>query len=264
MLNNTTQKRYSFLKTNTKVKKIRKKLNNFVKTINLSPEYRLAFYTCFYGTRSNSGFKIPPLPSEKYDCYYFTNNKEMFEELQRTKWKAVFDNKPETADENESAMYAKYVKAMPHRSDFIKEYDYTCYLDSKLDKVSEIFVKERIDRYFVNSEKALLLRDHVFIKDADVMREYNESMFQQRYTKEKDRIMSYINKCLMKGLKQKIDKHSQTGLLIRNMKHPKINGINNKWYDDILECGIQCQVSFFFVKQIYGEHIVSFSENPFC
>lgn len=223
----------------------------------------LAFYTCFYGTKTNPAFKIPEVPSEKYDCYYFTNNKEIYQQLKNTKWKPIFDDKPVTEDSIESAMYSKFIKAMPHNIDPIKNYDYTCYLDSKLEKVSELFVEECIDKYFIKENKALLLRNHQFIKDGKVMSEFNESMKQERYFKQKEQIMNYINKQFENGFDGEIPVHSQTGMLIRNMKHPKINKINDMWYEHIQECGIQCQISFFFVKQEYDDSIVVFSENPF-
>ena len=231
--------------------------------INTNPNYNLAFYTCFYGTTSNIAFKIPELPSEKYDCYYFTNNKEIIEQIKNTKWKPIFDDKPVTEDLIESSMYSKFIKAMPHNIDPIKNYDYTCYLDSKLEKVSELFVEECINKYFIEGNKAVLLRNHEFIRDGRVMSEFNASMEQERYVKQKDQIMNYINKQFENGFDEEIPVHSQTGLLIRNMKHPKINEINDMWYEHIQECGIQCQISFFFVKQEYDDSIVSFSENPF-
>ena len=38
-----------------------------------------------------------------------------------------------------------------------------------------------------------------------------------------------------------------------NMKHNKINTINTTWYQHIKECGIQDQISFFFVKQLFND-----------
>jgi hypothetical protein len=50
--------------------------------------------------------------------------------------------------------------------------------------------------------------------------------------------------------------------VIRNMKHKKINKINETWYQHIQECCIQDQISFFFV--LFNEDILSFTEYPFC
>lgn len=41
----------------------------------------LAFYTCFYGSDVNTSFKIPEIPSLKYNCYYFTKNHSMIVKL---------------------------------------------------------------------------------------------------------------------------------------------------------------------------------------
>ena len=46
----------------------------------------LAFYTYFYGTNNNPAFKIPEIPSNIYNCYYYTNNLLVFELLKDTKW----------------------------------------------------------------------------------------------------------------------------------------------------------------------------------
>jgi hypothetical protein len=51
--------------------------------------------------------------------------------------------------------------------------------------------------------------------------------------------------------------------VIRNMKHEKIQKINNTWYNHIQECGIQDQISFFFVKQLFEGCIYPFTEIPF-
>jgi hypothetical protein len=47
------------------------------------------------------------------------------------------------------------------------------------------------------------------------------------------------------------------------MKHVKMVEINTTWYEHINECGIQDQISFFFVKQLFNDNIYPFVENPF-
>jgi hypothetical protein len=39
--------------------------------------------------------------------------------------------------------------------------------------------------------------------------------------------------------------------------------INTTWYEHINECGIQDQISFFFIKQLFNNDIYPFFENPF-
>lgn len=230
---------------------------------NMDIKHNLAFYTCFYGEMDNPAYKIPELPSEKYDCYYFSNNQELLNRLANTKWIPVYDNKELSLDGIQSAMSSKHVKAYPEDFEVLKKYDYLCYLDSKLEKLSESFIENMIYTYFIEQNYALLLRHHVFLKDS-VWNEFNESMKQERYAKEQERYLSYINKQIQNGFSETTEKHAQTGLLIRNMNHPKIHDIDNTWYSHIQQCGIQCQISFFFAKQLFVDDIVMFKEIPFA
>jgi hypothetical protein len=167
----------------------------------------MCFYTCFYGSDNNEAFNIPPLPSSKYKCFYFTNNKLLLEKIKKTKWIGIYD------------------------------------------------------KYLIQEDYALLMREHNFIKN-NVLDEFNESMKQKRYVEQKDQYLTYINNQIKNGLSKSTEKHAMCNVLIRNMKHSKIKDINNTWYSHIQECGIQDQISFFFVKQLYKDYIYIYSESP--
>jgi hypothetical protein len=222
----------------------------------------LAFYTYFYGSNNNVAFKIPNIPSLKYNCYYYTNNKNIFENLKDTNWIRIFVDKPTNDDLIESCMVGKHIKALPNEYTEINNYDYLCFLDSKSNKINEKFIENLIVKYFIEQNCALLLRQHWYISNK-VWDEYNESMHQPRYVLESEKYKNYINKQIKNGLSEITKTHCATGLLIRNMKHEKINEINKIWYEHIQECGIQCQISFFFVKQFFQEYIHAFTEYPF-
>jgi hypothetical protein len=223
----------------------------------------LAFYTCFYGSNENIAFKIPPLPSLKYKCYYYTNNTKIFKELQDSRWIRIYDEKPVSDNLVESAMLSKHVKAKPHEYIELKEYDYLCYLDSKLKKVNEAFIEGYIQRSFIEKNYALILRKHSALSN-NVWSEYNEAMKHERYKIHSDNYERYIHDQIKNGLSETTTQdHCMTGLLIRNMKHSHIQDINNTWYQHIQDCGIECQIAFFFVKQLFPDDIFSFSEFPF-
>ena len=139
--------------------------------------YNLAFYTYFYGSDHNPAFKIPELPSLKYKCYYYTNNQSIFGMLKDTNWIGIYIDISINDDLIQSCMIGKYLKTMPQEYNELKEYDYLCFLDSKLDKVNEQFVEYFIHKYFIENNYALLLRKHWFIQD-NVWNEYHESMKQ--------------------------------------------------------------------------------------
>jgi hypothetical protein len=149
----------------------------------------------------------------------------------------------------------------------LKEFDYLCYLDSKLEHVSEKFVEDYIHKYFVDANTnttnyALILRNHTFIKPS-VWKEYDVSMGQPRYKIQSDAYKNYINAQVESGLKAETPYHCQCGFIIRNMKHPEVNNIGETWLQHIQMCGIQDQISFFFVKQLFSDYILPFKEIPF-
>jgi hypothetical protein len=214
--------------------------------------YNLAFYTCFYGNDINTAFKVPKIPSLKYKCYYFTNNKTMMNKLKNTIWIRIFvDNSTNSNNSNNcndiinNCMLSKHVKACPQEYECLKNYDYLCYLDSKLEKINEKFIENYIYYFFIKHNFAMLLRKHWFV-NPNIWDEYNESMKQSRYRVQSEKYTKYINKQIELGLLVETPFHCCTGLLIRNMKHHKMTDINNTWYKHIQECGIQCQISFFF------------------
>ena len=222
----------------------------------------LAFYTVFFGSNQNVACRIPPLPSEKYDCYYYTNNSNIYNKLADTKWKRIFINKPTTDDQIESCLAAKEVKVKPHIFLELEKYDFTCYLDTKLRKLSIPLIEDLILKYMINNTYAFLLRKHWFIEDS-IWREYEESFKQHRYCLEKTRYHSYITKNIESGLAAITPYHCACGLIIRRMNHSKIKELNETWYDHILQCGIQDQISFFFVKQLFYDVVHAFTEDPF-
>lgn len=182
--------------------------------------------------------------------------------LKDTNWIGIYIDIPTNDDLIQSCMIGKHLKAMPQEYNELKEYDYLCFLDSKLDKVNEQFVEDFIRKYFIENNYALLLRKHWFVHH-NVWNEYNESMLQERYRIQKEQYKNYIEKQINNGLSEITENHCACQFLIRNMKHDKIIEINTKWYNHIQECGIQDQISFFFVKQLFNEYILPFTEIPF-
>jgi len=223
----------------------------------------LAFYTCFYGSNNNIAFKIPPLPSKKFDCYYFTNNTDMIDKIESSGWIYVYDTgAPVTTDAVASCMMGKELKVLPDKNEILNKYKYTCFFDSKVPKVSEGFIQDMIKKHFIDQNYALLLREHNWV-EANIWAEFNESMAQERYRKDSEHYKSYINKKLKSGFSETVSKHATCYLLLRNMEHPQTSALNDSWYENIKECGIQDQISFFFVKQEFDEHIHVFNEKPF-
>ena len=105
-------------------------------------------------------------------------------------------------------------------------------------------------------DKTFLLSRHPFLKSNIVWDEYNECLKQTRYYNEKEQYERYIKNQVSLGLSDTSDIHYTTGFLIR--KHNETTKkINEEWLRHIRECGIECQISFFFIQQLFKPHIYS-------
>ena len=221
----------------------------------------LAFYTYFYGTDKNTSFTIPSVPSLKYNCYYFTNNLSMINLLKDTNWICIFDD-VETKDDNfETMIISKRVKAKPHEYPELTKYDYLCMLDNKYNNINEPLVEAFIKEHMIKHNNAIIIRRHWFVPP-NIWNEYNESMLQGRYNVHSEHYKNYIEDQIKNGFNEITPLHGCSGFMIRNMKHKKIIDFNNNWYRHILECGIQCQISLFFVKQLFPDDILILDFNP--
>ena len=230
----------------------------------------LAYYTCFIGTDNNIAFVIPDIPSTQCDCYYFTNNHTMIQKLQNTKWKSVFVDFKSTDCVIENNMMAKHVKALPHEYEELRSYDYLVYIDSKVGKINEGFIHGAIECLFNSHNYAIAMREHWLChnrKENEKENVWNEFALavnnQARYKQQEAQYSDYITRQCKTGLSNLSNSHCMTGVILRNMKHPKMKQIDYTWYAHILDCGIECQISFFFVKQLFENVVYSFRDNPF-
>ena len=229
----------------------------------------IAYYTYFYGSDDNQAFSIPDIPSTKYPCFYFTNNRSMFNTLENTPWIGIFIDKPTTDDIIQSNMEGKHVKVLPHEYKELRDFDYTVMFDSKAGLINEGFVEGAIQTLFVNNTFAMTMREHWFYQNRkkdeyeSIWNEYEVAMQCDRYKIQKDQYKSYIDEQLSRGFSHKTKDHCACGFIIRNMKHPKIKVIDYTWYSHVLQCGIEDQISFFFAKQPFMDYIYSFRDNPY-
>ena len=239
-------------------KNITTTINRFMTTTQTIPsgEFVLVFYTCFFGDDHSVANKIPVLPTKEYDCYYFTNNVNTYNNLKHTGWNRVFMNDVPIKNEyNGNSMDSKELKACPHRFQILNQYKYSCYFDSKL-RLDIDKIKTNLANLINTEDKTFLLARHPFLKSNIVWDEYNECLKQQRYYNEKEQYETYIKNQISLGLSDTSDIHYTTTFLIR--KHNETtNKINEEWLRHIRECGIECQISFFFIQQLFKPHVYS-------
>jgi hypothetical protein len=243
------------------------KKHNTVNGNSSSP--KIAFVSGYVGLKVT--IPIPKKPA-KYDGYFITNNKWVYYRLKLTKWKPVyventlntlFDNPTEDLKETfknirridkTTRKYfftkaCKFLKLYPQ--DFIpKTYDYVVWFDNKFNVNIEGTIKT-INSWTPNI--SMMVHRHPFINN--IKEELKESMLQQRYILDKDNYLNYIEKNVSNGLSTEHYNHFQCGYLLYNMNHSDTKLIQKTWHEHIKQCGINDQISFNFVAQVFEEII---------
>jgi hypothetical protein len=216
---------------------------------------RLAYYTCFFGGNNNYSFLIPPIPSETYDCYYFTNNQEIYELLNDTNWIRIFVNDiPIYNDAVLDAMSSKELRSCPHHFEILNNYEYLCWFDTKL-QVYDSIVNNSITK-MNETNKLIALTKHPYSNTyTTVWDEYNMAIQYEKYNKQKDQYSNYITKQLKYGFSENISVFYCGGFSIR--KNCELtHEFNEFWFNNIKECGIEDQISLQFVQQKYNTFIL--------
>jgi hypothetical protein len=214
----------------------------------------LAFYSCFFGGDHNWALVAPRIPSKNHDCFFYTNNKRMVEKLEGSGWKVILlESVPIHNCNILDALESKYFKACPHRLAELKDYTYWCYSDSK-HWVNADKVEEYIDVMEANKKLCIFPRHPSDFRS--VWDEFHLAIQYPKYKSQESKMKDFIHHSLEKGYNETIEKHYATGFSIRK-NDPVIYEMNNLWYSAIMECGIECQVSFSFIQQKYDTYILA-------
>ena len=221
---------------------------------------KLAFYTVFMGNNSNWANIVPNRPPLEFDSYFYTNNLDTFNQATNKGWTTIFVDKEIQPNDVESAMDAKIFKACPHLLDELKNYEFTCYLDTKI----VITDYTKIITIITNIENNILyaIPKHPY-EYHSVWDEFNLAMGVAKYRLQKDKSEMYIKKNLVNGYFQEYIPHHFTTQFIIRKNSELTSQMNEMWYNHIVDCGIECQISFSFIQQIYANNILPL-DNKCC
>jgi FkbM family methyltransferase len=226
---------------------------------------KVAVYFVYTGELDRPGAKLPIIPDNPFfDYYFFTNNKDLYQEAKAHPfWKAQWMSE-ETPDEYSANMACKRLKAMPHTEVILNTYDYTVYLDTKINfgehnwgvTITEEYIR---DILYKTSHMRMVTHLHERLSVDDELR---DSLSQSRYVSEEDRIRGYLSEKDNAGLHRDCENFLMTGYIFRKMKDSDVERIGSFWYDEIQKCGIQCQISFHYVYQLYKQYIRVINREP--
>jgi hypothetical protein len=209
----------------------------------------LAVYTTYCGSSKNKTLSDRKV-SQIYPHYFISNNWKILEEAKKLGWKPIpLMGQEVSEDPIISAMQAKIAKANPQWFPELEKYDHLFYIDDKL-QLDEKKVKgltEKLDQ----QNSPLAIRRHAFL-GPNILYEFAEAMKQPRYQNESIRIANYITEKVGEGFGLESDYIFWTSALLRNMRHPDTIAINKMWHREIQKCGIECQISFYYVSKNFS------------
>lgn len=218
----------------------------------------IAFYTCFIGGDMNWANVITELPSTQDDCYYFTNNPSMYSRLEHTGWKRVWLDIPIENDNILDCANTKSLRCRPHLYEVLRPYEYVCWIDSKLRVTDLKKVYEMRDSLVGSKVIAITRHPYTYL---DAWGEYNEAIKHAKYASQKDQYHNYIVSKLSEGFENKPLRHS-CGFSVRK-QCSLFQEIGETWYTHIQECGIEDQISWQFVVQLFPDAIQEF-DYQYC
>jgi len=218
----------------------------------------ICFITLYIGEDINVNIPELPLPGHSY---FITNKKELVPNLKNKGWLPVLVHIPAiyTEDVIEKQIFytaqCKKYRVFPQRY-IQKQYNYIVWFDNKFN-VNVSGTYKTINKPLTN---AVALHKHIFIEN--ITGEFKKCIkYQERYNRQKEQYIKYINEQIKSGLSKEYKKHYQVGYVIYNMLHPKIHEIQNSWMEHIEKCGINDQISFNFIAQIYPDIIEEYIYN---
>lgn len=208
----------------------------------------LAIYSTYCGTTHNKTFNPNPV-DDRYPHFFISNNREILEQASSASWIPIFLNLEISDNPIISAHQAKIAKAIPHKIPQIANFDYLFYRDDKITlDVGRMIEFVSIQR---KTDSPVAVRKHPFLPQ-NVLHEFGEAMRQPRYKAQWVQSAKYITDEVKEGYKLECANLYATGAILRNMKHPDIQKLNEAWYEHILRCGIECQISFHFIAQRFS------------
>jgi len=222
------------------------KTDSFTERLKASSKF--AVYSTFFGASKTKTFNNAEIDSQ-FDHFFISNNEHILEMAKAKGWLPIFLELPVSTNRVLSAQQSKVPKALPHLFPALKHYDSLFYADDKI--AFNAFKIYQLNELLIKENRAVMIREHPSLVN-NILNELAVAMIQPRYQAQRDQTVAYIEKQIKCGLELCVDRLFWTSAILRNMNHIDTALINEDWYAAILDCGIECQISFDFIAQKYS------------
>ena len=226
-----------------------------LKVMNLNEKHTsdLAFVTGYIGQDRGGQARIPTVPRAGHS-YFITNLSDVAQAALAKGWIPIMNMCENTATYIDSTQASKPLKVFPQQfvSRVSKQaYRFMVWYDNKFD-VNVAGVSDAVAQW--NPNHALLMHRHPFLCcGADV--ELKESMKHHRYKLQEKQYVKYMEEEARAGFPAHGERHFQCGFLLYRLDHPDCAKIQNMWMAHIKRCGIECQISMYYVAQRFPDSI---------
>jgi hypothetical protein len=217
---------------------------------------KFAVYSTFFGASKAKTFNKRKTDSN-FDHFFISNNHNVLKVATYMGWQPIYLDLPVSSNRILSAQQSKIPKALPHLFPALKQYDSHLYIDDKLAFNAQKLYK--LSETLIQKKQSVMIREHPSLTK-NILNEMAVAMIQPRYQAQRDQITDYIDGQIKNGLSLCVDHLFWTSAIIRNTKHSDTKIINEQWYEGILDCGIECQISFDFIAQKY-KSILTMPQN---
>lgn len=166
---------------------------------------------------------------------------------------------PVEEDDVRDCMNTKRLRCCPHDLEVLRDYEYLCWMDSKLMVTDMQKVYDMMNSLV--GTKVIALTRHP-ISHVDVWGEYNLAIQYPKYAVQKQQYEAYITIQLRNGFDSQKPLRHCCGFSVRK-QCDMLNTIGETWYSHIQECGIEDQISWQFVAQQFEDSIQEF-DYQYC
>lgn len=199
----------------------------------MNPQKRIAIYTAIFTHDQNflyDALKDCQYLSEDCDYYCFTNSRHIVSHL----WKIIYVDLPKNFNPR---LYARFIKIMPHINSFLKNYDYTIWLDGA--HVIQYDPEYIINKYMVDCDICLLPHPdrECLYEEASICIDYGLDL--------KERIERQIEKYKKENYPIKNGLFASY-VLIRKMNSNMMK-FNEEWWDELKKNSIRDQISLPYI-----------------
>ena len=204
--------------------------------------------------------KVYPAPLSE-NCYFFSNNPELKNEVENKGWSFVYVDTELSSDYLVSSLQSKYIKFLRFLKDYsqFKAYNQILYFDHKL-SMKEEDVHKIVDVYNEDPKYNIIIRSHEhnrigIFSEIDDSLNFDRISNENRYSKNMEKTVEFVNKNIPDKTVADAIQICNTGMILYT-NYDEIMPLLDEVYDTCVSLQQpQCQIVWSVLSQKYKDKI---------